>query len=301
MANEFRRVKDANGVYHPVTDDNRVDLASYAKTGVHNILPITIEVLKILNQTGTWDGNVYSINGITLTCIVNKNGYVTDIIGNNATASSNITMFLCDTINVSESLVLSGCPSNGAMMTYKLLATNASGASLNLQEDYGEGANIQTNSAFRIQLRIYEGQSANGLNFKPMLRYAEDKISDYGAPALSNQELSGRVTPIPLTLDTGDSTNIAISNVFSYKMGRLVTIRAQIQIKTQISSGVDVIKCDELLNTHPYYGSALMFNSNNGNMIGLLVKQSDSKLRFQSEGNIPADYYALTYTYITNS
>ena len=63
MANEFRKVTDQNGVDHPVTDDNRVDWASYAKTGVHNRFNYdSWENIEITNGSG-----VFENNGVTLT------------------------------------------------------------------------------------------------------------------------------------------------------------------------------------------------------------------------------------------
>lgn len=48
--------------------------------GGKNLLPLTLENLKVSNTDGTWSGNVYTRNGITATCNINDDGSITDII-----------------------------------------------------------------------------------------------------------------------------------------------------------------------------------------------------------------------------
>ena len=195
MANEFRKVTDQNGVDHPVTDDTRVTWTANGVLGAKNRLAVKISTLKTLNTTGTWSDNAYTINGVTLTCTVDSNGYVTNIAGSNNSASANITFFLSDNISFSDAFILSGCPSGGSVSTYKLLLVNSGGSSLDLPEDYGNGATIQTNNSFRVQLRIYSGQSANNLNFKPMIRDSADTDPTYQPYAMTNRELTEKVIP----------------------------------------------------------------------------------------------------------
>ena len=60
MANEFRKVKDASGVFHPVTDDTRVTWSANAVLGAKNLFDInaykqksgaTIENNKFVNTS----------------------------------------------------------------------------------------------------------------------------------------------------------------------------------------------------------------------------------------------------------
>lgn len=138
-----------------------------------NLNGITLEEVKAANNTGTWSGNVYTINSVPFT-FNTQNGYVSSISCGNATASATITIFVSKILNISKALKLNGCPSDGGASTYKLLAVNTGGSSLGLDEDYGGGANLGVVTGdFRIQLRVYSGQNPNGKVFKPMIYDAD--------------------------------------------------------------------------------------------------------------------------------
>ena len=169
----------SKGVYSAL-ESNRAESASLLKSTVgwtgKNKLNITLAELKSINTSGSWSGSTYAYRGITYTFTTNSEDSITKIeASGSVTDSSDISfLFLCDKLNISESLIINGCPSGGGQFVYKLLATNKTGGSLNLPEDYGSGANIGIiTSDFRIQLRIYGGAgTVNNLTFYPMLRDA---------------------------------------------------------------------------------------------------------------------------------
>lgn len=226
-----------------------------AVIGVKNILPIKISTLKALNTTGTWVGNAYTLNDVTLTCTVDDAGYVTNIAGSNNTASANITFFLSDTMTFTKEFILSGCPSGGGNSTYKLLLVNAGGSSLGLDEDYGNGVTLQTNDPFRVQLRIYSGQSANNLNFKPMIRLASDSDPTYAPPAMTNKELTDAMFIRNAIANNTDLDNVLDTGVYWDYGNTVVHVPEGISIfvlyVTRLTSKTDANQCvyQTLINT----------------------------------------------------
>lgn len=122
-------------------------------------------------------------NGITFT--VNSDGTVLADGTNDTTANSSLI------INRYElnpgTYVLNGCPSGGAINTYRLAIQETNSYSVLGSIDIGNGSGeftIDTTTSVQIAIFIQKGLTINKLLFKPMLRkatIADDTYEQYGA------------------------------------------------------------------------------------------------------------------------
>ena len=151
-----------------------------------NLIPLTLDNIKRLNPASSqrvWNGNSFTMFSTTVTFATNANGSITSIDVNGTVTATSTGLFidLCDLMTINSALKLNGCPSGGASQTYKLCAINSSGSALSgVPQDTGNGAELGTISGqFRIQLRVYNGITANHLTFKPMLYDASETDPTY--------------------------------------------------------------------------------------------------------------------------
>lgn len=118
--------------------------------------------IKSINTGGTWNDNVYSINGLTFT--VNNDGSVT-VTG---TASANTAFAVTPQMvgGTNKKYLFAGCPSGGSTTSY-MFGSNVDGA-----YDTGAGYIHQIGgSTQRFSVRIYGGYAISGsLTFKPITR-----------------------------------------------------------------------------------------------------------------------------------
>lgn len=147
-----------------------------------NILPCSLADIKRMNIQGTWDGSVYTYNGVTFTVNTNITGYVTSIVvTGQSTGNSNIMLVNSNTPNVhlelnGKRVTYSGCPAGGSENTYNLYGWKVTSSASGVR-DTGDGVTfdaINMDSSFNFALIIganYELPSG-GLTFYPMLRLA---------------------------------------------------------------------------------------------------------------------------------
>lgn len=194
MANEFRKVRDKNGVDHPVTDDKRVDWDSYAKTGVHNFLPNFAET----KSNGGLNYTVNSDKSITVgagTATTESWGYL------------NVGGYFLE----AGTYILTGCPSGGSLSTYELrlsLADIKGGGQSQLVEDTGSGATFTITSRkwFRLYcgIRVENGTTlSSALTFYPMIRLASDTNTAYTPFAETNEQLTKSKVSYDFNAKTG--------------------------------------------------------------------------------------------------
>lgn len=118
-------------------------------------------------------------NGVTFT--VNEDGTVS--VSGTATTGVTLPIGQVET-EKGRSYALSGCPAGGSSITYRLDARyykNGTLTTIGGTIDVGEGTVIKLpddadDNRLVIYIRIGDGTDADGLTFRPMLRYAE--ISD---------------------------------------------------------------------------------------------------------------------------
>ena len=122
-------------------------------------------------------------NGITFT--VNSDGTVLADGTNDTTANSSLIINRYDLSP--GTYVLNGCPSGGAINTYRLAIQETGSYSVLGSIDIGNGSReftIDTTTNVQISIFIQKGLTINNLLFKPMLReatIADDTYEQYGA------------------------------------------------------------------------------------------------------------------------
>lgn len=127
-------------------------------------------------------------NGITFT--VNSDGTVLADGTNDTTANSSL---IINRYELSPgTYVLNGCPSGGAINTYRLAIQETGSYSVLGSIDIGNGSGeftIDTTTTVQIAIFIQKGLTINKLLFKPMLRkatIADDTYEQYGASPSSD-------------------------------------------------------------------------------------------------------------------
>ena len=202
-----------------ITND-LLDKVSYdfnAKTGVHQLMPLTLAKIKVLNQTSaySWNNNVCTINNIDITFTVDDNGYVTNIQATGTPSADSYIAIFSGALKA-DSYKWSGCPVGGASNTYATFCRTSDTTAAEFGYDTGDGKSftITQNKTINYYIKLSTSSSAIDLTFKPLLKYAEDSSNDYTDYALTNAELTKRtysMYPTPDALltesDVVDSIN----------------------------------------------------------------------------------------------
>lgn len=131
-----------------------------------------------------------TINGVTFT--VNGDGSVTC----NGTANG-ITFFTYATNKqITENVILTGCPINGGYSNY-LSKVQRTSDKITIAEDIGMGSRTFTpNKNIDVVIRIASGYTCNNLTFYPMIRKAEIEDDTY-EPYIENTEIDVELPAIP--------------------------------------------------------------------------------------------------------
>lgn len=223
-----------------------------------NELPMTVTEIKSANTNGTWNGNVYTYNGITWT--LQSDGTV--ITNGTATANS---QYYIPVSGLSGNFYYNGCPSGGGRNIYDVYAwddtTNTRyykwDETTTSVSDYGpydsQEIDIPEDHGGRIICRIYNGVTANNLIFKPMIRLASNTDATYEPFVQSNNltiqfgekvygakvELEkGTVTVDTAIVDMGDLTwNRYTSYTYVFFLANL----SSLGIKTASVGDIDII------------------------------------------------------------
>lgn len=174
---------DKVGTANFTTDRDRqeTEIGVVANAGAKNLLDYTFSI--------NGDTNARISNGVTFT--INTDGS----ISTSGTASALITStwIKMNYVVPSDPVILSGCPAGGANNTYRIDILDGNQMGSVVAADYGNGVLIKssmfTNGIGLIRIRIANGQNADGLVFKPMIRRAEITDSTYVPYAPTNREL----------------------------------------------------------------------------------------------------------------
>lgn len=143
--------------------------AVVTRTG-KNLLPMTIERLKALNNSGTWTGNTYVLYDVVHEVLTDDYGNVTGINVSGSPSNNYRTLFYIILNTAVPIGVMNGCPSGGSSSTYELLCNSSTAA-----HDYGNGVNIVgTSPSSYVGIIVRPGYSGEKVLFKPMIRLASD-------------------------------------------------------------------------------------------------------------------------------
>lgn len=190
-------IQDLHGYNYPwVSGANKNKLW----TGLSNI--------KSINTDGTWNDNVYSINGIAYTISTNSSGNVTKIVAN-GTATANATLNVnsnFDTTNYNGYIYSCLTQAGGSGKFRSAIQQNGSPYT-ELANDTGSGATITTPSsgtkAGRVWIAISSGRTVSNLEFYPMVR--PSGTDSTFAPYTNICPITGTSSEV-ITVSDGDDT-----------------------------------------------------------------------------------------------
>lgn len=170
-----------------VKNDGTIDQTEYEKSGVaetlvkdtvgwsgKNLLPMTVDGIKAANTIGTWNGNIYSINGGTVEVLLDN---ADNVLGFkvNGTFSANSYLVINDDFDSSDFVgcYANGLPNVGAVDTfmYRMCSQNDFVSIADISVNDSNIQNVGDNLRFAI--RFGYGYSASNTMFYPMLRKAD--------------------------------------------------------------------------------------------------------------------------------
>lgn len=166
--------------------------------GGKNLLPLTVDGIKSVNTSGTWNNNTYTYRDITWDILTDNSNNVIGIKANGtATAHSNFNLFTTSSLSELQScfgtnlIKLSGCPANGSSYTYYLRLKSTSFS----KTDVGSGINIDlstaaTDEAYRIFCNVDNGNTVTNLIFYPTI-YLASETNDAFEPYSNICPISG--------------------------------------------------------------------------------------------------------------
>jgi len=203
----IRLATDPNPTYRPYAMGNQ-ELTSNVNAlnsnkdllGVKNLLPLTLENLKAINTAGTWNNNVYTFTGLSLTVNTDYLGGVESItMSGQPTVEYSFVLFQ-GTLNLpSTSKFKIGATGangnydcsvlNGSTVIGYISGDSAPLSDVTLQDDVVTRVQVFFNTNYNASITIY-----------PMIRLASDTNPTYRPYAMSNQELTQRLLALEARL-----------------------------------------------------------------------------------------------------
>lgn len=144
---------------------DRAELAKIIDGGAKNLLNITKQSVKVENTTGTWSGDTYTRNGMSITI----NDDMTFTVNGEATGSFSFILKSTGLTGLQGYVLSGGNPNSN---TVSMLFQMREDPWTNLAQDYGTGATIaQYDDAKSVAVSIYvsSGATADNLVIKPMI------------------------------------------------------------------------------------------------------------------------------------
>lgn len=218
----------------PISDPSMFPRAEEQVLGARNLLPMTVSMLKKGNASGTWNGNTYTLNGITFTVNTDSKGGITSITVNgtsSALTDLNIspdgsTRKTLDNfgLEVGTRYILSGTSASQVENSKLML----NGSAYNVEDTTGGGVafTVDSTNAFVPQIRIPSGKTVSNYTFKPMFRLATDPDPSYSQYAMTNKQLTDALTKITFTAPTITGGTV---NAGGYcKIGKIVIVNMRV-------------------------------------------------------------------------
>ena len=202
-----------------ITSINAIqDLHGYDKPwaggAYKQLIPMTVSGIKALTTTGTWDGNVYTISGVTIT-ILTDNGNNVIGINVNGTATARID-FILGVVKLNGQYAISG--STNGSTTKWLVWVRGHGTDLGEISIDGAGyfSDYSEDNRDAI-LTVFADASPSNQKFYPMLCYRTATDPTTFAPYSNICPISGRTAAV-ITRSDGDE----ISEDFTIQLGQTV-------------------------------------------------------------------------------
>ena len=243
-------IQDLHGYDHP-----------WAGGAGKNKLPMTVASIKAANTGGTWSGNVYTINGGTITILTDSDGNVTGFKVN-GTFNDAVNFYVTPT-NMS-------LESNG--MIYSGI-TSGSGSTYFLYFD-GAGVEVQTsevtittgrNPITMARIVIRSGAVLNNVLFYPMVRPSTESDASFapysnicpisGRTAVAVDDVGKNVWNYGVASDNQFSSSHQIKGLRTFTVSAKTTGVGQINVCGYNSQGTKIYSDAALVTSGNTYGT----------------------------------------------
>ena len=160
---------------------NQGSLLSFNGNGIKtvgkNFVNVDLELLKVRNSSGTWNGNEYTHQGVTFKVNLTSEGYIDSVVANGtATANANLNLMrlLRPSTFFNKPITMSGCPSGGSSTTYRMTLQMQTSPYTVVGHDYGNGLNTtipDNDEDYQAIIRVISGYTCNNVVFRPMITF----------------------------------------------------------------------------------------------------------------------------------
>lgn len=179
------------------TNFNTISSDTNAELGAHQYIDYDLDYLKLRNTSGTWDGNSYTINGVTFT--------VNDDLSISATGQATAQTEFCvhypgalsgSILKKNTSYIASMCSKKGSETTFRMVVygrNSGSHTTFDFVTNSCDGYKFdhsQDSYYFNFAIRIMNGHDPNGMTFYPLIRLATDPSTKFTPYAKTNKELT---------------------------------------------------------------------------------------------------------------
>ena len=254
-----------------------------------NKLPLVLADIKANNTEGTWSGNTYTYRNVTWTIQTDDGGNVTEINANGtANASSFLYLYYPSTgEQLSQNMVLNGCPAGGDDYTkYVLVAWQDGG---NMEIDEGEGVTVSSGFTLnRVYAVVRQGFNAQNLTFHPMIRLATESDATF-APYSNECPISG-IDEVEIEV-TGKNRCSINTSLFPYeRSGLTITLNNEghLILNGQVTEAFII---DNVLHASLKKGQPYILQKNNigGSGSGFILTGQTPNNNAYFSGNIGTD------------
>lgn len=154
----------------------------YPAGGGKNLLPMMLANMKTINTAGTWNGNAYTLYGVTYTVNVDDGGNVVSISATGTATQYGLFRLVNEWTNTSATTI-SGTASGSSGSGYRLQVESNGTV---ITQDTGTQGSIPANtSVTRVIIVVPNGVNPSGAVFKPMVRLSS--VSDATFAPYSNE------------------------------------------------------------------------------------------------------------------
>lgn len=161
QAEDISEVQNAQSDLEAAEAADRAALAELIDGGGKNRLPFSdLSVIKSMNTGGTWNGNVYTWNGVSFT--INDDFSVT---ADGTATGGNAVLVLSRPGGYTMpegNWILSGCPSGGSASAYNIAIAGTT-------SDTGTTGSFTSCSKVLVRIYVISGTTVDNLTFNPMV------------------------------------------------------------------------------------------------------------------------------------
>ena len=238
-----------------------------------------------------------TVNGVTYN---ESNGIITT--SDSATITTTLKMPITLTAGT---YIITGCPSGGSDTKYRIDMRLQGTATVVGSNDYGSGFTftVDTTTDYDCCIRFYQGASAAGLTFKPMIRPAAITDPTFQPYAKTNRELTvltdeDRVALVEI-VDGGAKNKLQNTAISDTVNGVTFTVNSDFTVS--VSGAVDSSHDNAIFNINTYAaetGDVLCSGLGSGNANAYVYARGGSVSTTNNDGNqIPAGDIGVSRIY----